>query len=93
MDEMEDYGMDETDELYRSVVSRQIHNLSMLALDALQVGWIQSTNMLKLTTSTNASLWKTLTIQMILNDQNRIIMNSHPEIIITLRLFFTMAIE
>ena len=90
---MEDYGMDETDELYRSVVSRQIHNLSMLVLDALQVGWIQSTNMLKLTTSINASLWKTLTIQMILNGLSRIITNSHPEIIIMWRLFFTMATE
>ena len=85
--------MDETDELYRSVVSRQIHNLSMLALDALQVGWIQSTNMLKLMTSINASLWKTLTIQMTLNDQSRIIMNSHPEIIITWKLFSTMVTE
>ena len=85
--------MDETDELYRSVVSRQIHNLSMLVLDALQVGWIQSTNMLKLTTSINASLWKTLTIQMILNGLSRIITNSHPEIIIMWRLFFTMATE
>ena len=90
---MEDYGMDETDELYRSVVSRQIHNLSMLVLDALQVGWIQSTNMLKLTTSINASLWKTLTIQMTLNGLSRIITNSHPEIIIMWRLFFTMATE
>ena len=85
--------MDETDELYRSVVSRQIQNLSMLALDALQVGWIQSTNMLKLMISINASLWKTLTIQMTLNDQSRIIMNTHPEIIITWKLFFTMATE
>ena len=85
--------MDETDELYRSVVSRQIHNLSMLALDALQVGWIQSTNMLKLMTSINASLWKILTIQMTLNDQSRIIMNTPPEIIIMWRLFYIMATE